>query len=68
MGNGFINSPITNIISLEIWRSPGELLKGAGRPDECPRGKVHLRLIYGREEEEDSACVETLRRDHFIPS
>lgn len=68
MGNGFINSPITNIISLEIWRSPGELLKGAGWPDECPRGKVHLRLIYGREGEEDSARVETLRRDHFILS
>lgn len=40
VGNGFINTPFTTIISLEIWRSPGELLKGARWPDECPGGNV----------------------------
>lgn len=49
LGNGFINSPITTIISLEIWRSPGEPLKGACWPDEGPRGDMGLCVWWDRQ-------------------
>ncbi len=50
MGNRFIDSPVTIIISLEIWKSPGELLKGARQPGEGPRGNVYISIyvIYMR--------------------
>lgn len=73
MGNGFISSPITTIISLEIWRSPGEPLKGARWPDEGPRGDMSVCVClrhtqrFKEREKEDITCVEIHHRDSFIP-